>query len=242
MKYLAALLGAFLLTAPAWAMQEEDAELDAKAKAKIEEFQDAYNKSKDNQERAMAIASLAEVRHPLIVKEAKKYLTKGGDEERNAAAGVLGAQKGDGEAARALLKSAKSQKNPFVSMAYIDSYASTGCWEAGKDLIQFFDDKNDGIAAAAIRAAGIVKHEDFVDPLIKGLWNMEQIKIDENRTMQADDDAVTEDPAAVRKQALEQQLVLALQFITGQQLENSDAFKSWWKDNKKTFKIDRGNG
>lgn len=230
------LMGLMLLCS----VQEDEAELEAKATAKIEEFKEAYKKAKDEQEKSMAIASLGEVRHALIVKEAKKYLSKGGDEERNAAAGALGNQKRDKEAAEALLKAAKSQKNPFVSMAYIDAYASTGCWEAGKDLIPFIDDKNDGIAAAAIRAAGIVKHEDFIDPLIKELWQMEQIKIDENRAMQGDDDAVTEDPAAVRKQALEQQLVMALQFITGQQLDTSDAFKSWWKDNKKDFKIERG--
>lgn len=230
------LMGLLLLCSP---VQEDDPELEAKAKAKVEEYKDAFKKAKDEQERAMAISMLSEVKHPLIVKEAKKLLSKGSDEERNSAAGVLGSQKMSEEAAEALLKAAKSQKNAFVAMAYIDSYAATGCWQAGKDLIQYFNDKNDGIAVAAARAAGMVKHEDFIDPLIDELWRMEQIKIDENRVIQGDDDAVTENPAAVRKQALEQQLVLALQFITLQQLENSDAFKSWWKDNKKTFKIER---
>ena len=137
---------------------------------------------------------------------------------------------------------ALDRTRPAVAVAACKALSTVGCVAALPSLFRYLDSKDNAVAAAAITACGVLKHESCMDPLIKTL-----IKVDYNpsggggeayATSGGSGSGASPGPEAqARITAIMQPCLKSLHDITGQSFQRANEWKNWWKANRATFKV-----
>lgn len=147
--------------------------------SKIRAFQQAYA-SKDESSRVSAVESLAPVLHPQATRILVNLLTRDVEAVRIAAANGLGRVADDLAIQGLSAALAANKKMPEVQKAILAALGSTDSEKALPALHKMFDEYKDGVAVAAINAAGKIASPDSADALLEALHKgeMERTKTD----------------------------------------------------------------
>lgn len=189
------------------ALIAQDAEIGA-----ITDFRRALADADDDVEAVAALQKLSPLPHARVTTELASCLGQRGDAFRIAAARVLAERKGDAAAAEALAKAVLHQESETVKLELLGAFAQTKCKAAAKRLIPHLRERrNVKLAAAAIAAARDLDSDEFIEPLVQTLRELETTK------------------DAVRKEACLKPTQEALAAITGQPLTTATEFHSWYK-------------
>jgi HEAT repeat protein len=197
----------------------------ALAQDPIEEFRAAFDGARDEKNREASFAILARVRDPRVVDEASRYLARGSDAIRTAAAGVLAEYRDNETAALALLLAVDRQKSTEVKVALIRAYGATDGEGAARWLVPYVREVDFDIAQAAAEVAGQVRTGELVMPMIQKLAEMDAALA-----------FVTHGRGETPEEGLQAALRAALRATTGQDLDKASAYAAWWKQNRATFR------
>lgn len=142
------------------------AESDDEAKAKIDEFNKAYA-AKEESARVAAVEALAPVQNASVSKVLAGLLTKDTADVRFAAAHALG-RVGDDAAITGLSGALEANKKlPEVQKAILTALGATDSEKALPAIHKMFDHYKDGVAKAAVEAAGTIASPASVDALME---------------------------------------------------------------------------
>lgn len=224
---------------------QDDKQAEEEAKKKIEEFRATIKKAKSESDFVEAINTLGETQHPKILAELKTYLGKPSTEIRLAVAEQLAKYKKSKEAGEALIKTALAlgPKEKDVASKLIAFSADTEAKELAKQYVNLFRHKDLEIARAAVDGCGKVKSKDAVDPLIKLVIDLENVKEDSSGGVGGPSmpgpgggGTAQEDEQVKRKRELLQPAFSALRDITDEKWTKGKEWADWWKKAKATFK------
>lgn len=178
----------------------------------VGEFRRTLNDAADDVEAVAALKSLSARSGPRVTAELASCLGQRGDAFRIAAARTLAGREGDRAAAEALAGAVILQDSETVKLELLRSFAQTKCKTAAKRLIPHLRERrNVKLAAAAISAARDLGSDEFVEPLIQTL-----------RELEATDDAP-------RREACLKPAQEALAGLTGQSFTTATEYHAWWK-------------
>ncbi len=237
---------------------------DEEAKAKLQEFKKATQKSGVKEEEIEeALQKLAEVKHPLILKEllawAKKPykpVRKGGLEESGIKLNLTAADciaqhyEGDADAAKGLLDAFKSRDGERPKKGSLEEedlirdldnllrcFGDVRCRKWAKELAPIFRHRYEDVCREAFEGASKLKSKDLIEPLIQVLADAERMK-------DADDTGPDpKDPMGggfgtgeSRKDLYTNGAKRALEETTKVEQKDSQGWRKWWEANKGTFK------
>lgn len=224
---------------------QEDKQAEEDAKQKIADFNAALKKCKSESDYVEAINTLGETQHPKILAVLKGWLGKPSTEIRLATAEQLAKYKKSKEAGEALVKAAQAlnSKEKDVASKLIGFSADTEAKELAKMYVALFRHKDVEVARAAVDGCGKVKSKDAVDPLIKLVMDLENVKEDSSGGVGGPSmpgpgggGTAQEDEQVKRKRELLAPALSALRDITDEKWTKGKEWLDWWKKAKATFK------
>jgi len=239
---------------------------DTAATTAIETFNKAYAKEKGSDLRVNLVNELAKTQHAKVIQRLGTLMSDPDKAVRLGTAGALATFTGSPElkkaAAGALcsaLHAGANSNDPDALIAILGALGVLGDDSAASKVKEYFDDKNNKIAVAAVSASGNIKSKVFMDPLIQILRDCEkQQKADQPAPPPASS-AVggrgakvmptkgggtnnnQPDPTLQAKRERTNALIgptqTALCMLSGQgSLKTSDQFDQWWSKNHSALK------
>ena len=222
----------------------------------LKKFQHDYYKvgAKDD-EKIFAVNTLAQYKHERIVKVLAPLLMEASLAVRVMTARALAQFSGVDAAPREMLTALQSQANWGKKQAAVRIELLRGLgalhYKAGaSEIARFVDDKEIWVAKAAIDAAGRIRMQEAIDPLIKALRRIEGREGDAEISLSPLDDILGDlrgnllkpDPRQQQKRPSEREflkapILAALQSITKQTHTVAKDWESWWTKNKSTFRV-----
>jgi HEAT repeat protein len=225
-------------------VQDDAKQAEEDAKKKLEEFRATMKKAKTESDVVDAINSLGETQHPKILAELRSYLGRPSTEIRLAVAENLAKYKKSKEAGEAILKTALAlgPKEKDVASKLVEFAADTEAKELAKQFTNLFRHKDVEIARAAVDGCGKVKSKDAIDPLIKLVMDLENVREDSGGAGSppmpgpGTGGAAQEDEQVKRKRELLGPALSALRDITDEKWTKGKEWSDWWRKTKATFK------
>lgn len=223
----------------------------------LKKFHDDYYKigAKDD-EKIVAVNTLAQYKHERIVKVLAPLMKEASLPVRIMTARALSQFVGVEAAPREMLAALQSQANwgrkgAAVRIELLRGLGTLRYKPAGAEVARCIDDKDLWVAKAAIDAAGKIKVQEAVDPLIKGLRRIEGREGDDEIGVNPLDTILPElganllkaDPRHKEQKRqnerdfLKAPITAALQSITKQTQAAGKDWESWWIKNKPTFRV-----
>lgn len=234
-----------------------DTQEDKTFEPSLKKFHDDYYKvgAKDD-EKIVAVNTLAQYRHERIVKVLAPLMKEASLPVRIMTARALSLFVGVDAAPREMLAALQSQANwgkkgAPVRIELLRGLGSLRYKPASAEVARCVDDKDLWVAKAAIDAAGKIKVQEAVDPIIKGLRRIEgrdgdgEISVNPLDSIFPDLGAnlVKADPRhpppkrPSERDFLKAPMLAALQSITKQTHAAGKDWESWWVKNKPTFRV-----
>jgi len=220
--------------------------------AALESFKEATKDAEEPKELANALTTLAASGHYKAAAQLARYLAHRSDVVAEAAINGLGALGASLElkykpyCTRPLLPVLRlDERNPFRAKAAVAALEKIGDARIAAVLVGLVDSDNLDVAKAAVVALKTLKHRDSIDPLVKVL-----VKLEWAPKGRGGDGSSGGTPVgygrgglgnglAERINALKAPVLETLAAITGERFSTSLDYRKWWKDNQRTFRIER---
>jgi HEAT repeat protein len=224
----------------------------------IRTFREDYAKrGAHDDERIMAVRTLAQYHHERVVAVLAPLLTEASIPVRVMTARELGKFVGVDGAARELLSALRSPANAGrkETPVRIEALRGLGALKyaaASGDLVKLVEDRDVWVAKAAIDASGRIRSPEAMTPLIRALRRIESRSGDAEASLNPLDELFPEMPTAAtllrpdarqtakrpsEREALKDPLLAALQEITREHWESAREWDTWWTKRKSNFRL-----
>jgi HEAT repeat protein len=225
---MATLLVLALLAAP-------QAVPDREAEAAISQFRKDY-KSPDVSRRVAAVSALAKVEHLKVLAAVAPIVAREDTEVRSAAVEGLGGWAAHKpEVTRVLGASfkveVKDQKSEMPFEPFLEAFGKLRAKSALPDVHLLFQYWDPEWCDPAVKAVGVIRCRDSVEPLIK-LWQRDELAAKDQNVLNEKTRPALNAEIAARAALIKQ----SLKAISGQDFAAPADASKWWKDNKATFK------
>jgi hypothetical protein len=211
--------------------------LKQKHESEVERVLDAFKqeiaKARSDNEKATAIWTLGNegVRDPRIAARISPYLTMGNDMVRGEAIAALSVYRGNEKAVKSLNTAVGANASkPRVLEKLIDALGRVRHPSSVRALRGLLGSVRPNIAPKAARALGNIRTPDSVDALLS---IYERLHAQRAAVQRLGSDA--RKAAEARIKQLEPAIKSSLEKLTGQKLAGCAEYKSWWRENRKTY-------
>jgi hypothetical protein len=233
---------------------------DTAANAALDTFTKAWSKEKTSDGRTNLVTELAKTQHAKVVAKLATLLSDSDKTVRIGAAAGLATFTSTPELKKAAssalctgIHAGANLNDPDVKIAILVALGTLGDETSASKVKEFFDDKDNKIAIAAVTASGTIKSKILMDPLIQILKDCEQ---EQKKSQPAPAPAggkgakvmptkarpgpAGPDPEQAKKDranALIGPTQTALCMLSGQgSLKTSEQFETWWSKNRSARK------
>ncbi len=240
----AAAFGLILAAAAQDPAADEKKKKEEEAKAKIAEFRKELKTCKANGDVCLALQNLGSIQHPKILQELEVWLRRPEAEICGGAGEQIAKYTKDRVAAEMLMTAAKSRKDSDGIIKCLRYAGDVGLRITAPMFNNYFRHKDVDVAKEAVDSLGKLKSASSVDPLIRLLRELDDIRDDVNQPGSVPIPGVsnlpggssTADDNLKRKNALLPSVRQALSEITGERWGTAKEWEAWWRKNKGTFK------
>lgn len=220
-----------ILTAALLALQSADKDADAA----IAQFKKDY-KTNDVAKRTAAVSELVKVEHLKVLNILSPIVAREDTEVRSAAVEGLGGWKAHRDPVMKVLSTVfkaelKDMKSEMPYEPVLEAFGKLRAKSVLPDIHTLFQYWDPEYCDPAVKAVGVVRCKDSIDPLIK-LWQRDELQAKDQNILNEKTRPALQAEIAARAALIK----ASLKSITDKEFATSSDAQKWWKDNKATFK------